>query len=35
FVYDDTGTYRSWKYLSYHGLIQGEVWKYWRSASES
>ncbi|TAZ00293.1 glycosyltransferase family 2 protein [Rhizobium leguminosarum] len=35
FVYDDTGTYRSWKDLSDHGLIQGEGWKYWKNASES
>jgi hypothetical protein len=35
FVYDDTGTYRSWKDLSDRGLIQGEGWKYWRNASES
>ncbi|MGO7179542.1 glycosyltransferase family 2 protein [Rhizobium brockwellii] len=35
FVYDDTATYRSWKDLSDHGLIQGEGWKYWKNASES
>ncbi|MBB3465103.1 glycosyltransferase family 2 protein [Rhizobium sp. BK377] len=34
FVSTSTGTYRNWKDLSDSGLIQGEGWQLWHSASD-
>ena len=35
FVYTGTGTFSHWKDLADSGLIQGEGWQFWRSASDS
>jgi hypothetical protein len=35
FVYTGTATYRHWKDLSDRGLIQGEGWQLWHSASDA